>query len=57
MRFALPLLAGAMAYAGWHWAGLIFSPLGLSEFLFVGRFCLIAAVLTAAEFIHRKALP
>lgn len=56
MRFALPLLAGAMAYAVWHWAALILSPLGLSEFLFVGRFCLIAAVLTAAEFIHRKAL-
>ena len=56
MRFALPLLATALAYAAWRWASLLLVPLGLSEFLFVGRACLIVAVLTAAEIIHRKAL-
>ena len=57
MRWALPIIAAAIAYAGWRWAPLLLDPIGLSEFLFVGRACLIAALLTATETIHRKAVP
>jgi hypothetical protein len=57
MRFVLPVVASALAYGVWHWAPSMLDPLGLGEFLFVGRACLIAAVLTAAETIHRKVFP
>lgn len=57
MKFVLPVAATALAYATWHWAPFVLDPLGLGEFLFVGRACLIAAVLTAAETIHRKVSP
>ena len=57
MRFASPILAGAAAYAAWRWAPLLLDPLGLGEFLFVGRACLIAAVLTVAETLFHKVLP
>ena len=57
MRWALPLIAVAIAYAGWRWAPLLLDPIGLGEFLFVGRACLIAALLTATETIHRKVVP
>ena len=57
MKFVLPVAATALAYATWHWAPIVLDPLGLGEFLFVGRACLIAAVLTAAETIHRKVSP
>jgi hypothetical protein len=56
-QFVLPVASSALAYAMWHWATLVLDPLGLGEFPFVGRACLIAAVLTAAETIHRKVSP
>ena len=54
MRYALTPVALLLAYAVWRWAPLLLDPLGLGEFLFVGRFCLIAAVLTAAETVFKK---
>ncbi len=57
MRFALPVVAAALAYAAWRWASLVLDPIGLGEFLFIGRFCLVAAILTATETIYRKVLP
>ncbi len=49
MKSALVLIAAAVAYGVWHWAGMVLEPLGLGEFLFVGRFCLIVVALTVAE--------
>ena len=57
MRFALPLIAAAMAIAIWHWAALLLEPLDLVEFLFVARVCLILAGLGGAEILFRKVAP
>ena len=57
MKFVLPAIATALAYAVWHWAALLVDPMGLGEFLFVCRAGLIAAVLTAAEMLFHKVAP
>jgi hypothetical protein len=57
VKFVLPIAACALAYAVWRWAPMLLDPLGLSEFLFVGRLCSILAALTAAESAYRKVLP
>ncbi len=49
MKTALVLIAAAVAYGVWRWVGVMLEPLGLGEFLFVGRFCLIVVALTVAE--------
>jgi len=49
-----PLVAALIAYAVWRWADVVLDPVGLGEFLFLGRFCLIAAALTAAETVFNK---
>jgi hypothetical protein len=54
VRFLLPALAGVVAYAAWRWAPLLLDPLGLGEFLFIGRFCLIAATLKLTETIFQR---
>lgn len=56
-RFVLPAAAGVLAWGVWTWSPLVLDPLGLGEFLFVGRFCLIVAALTAAEALFHKAAP
>ncbi len=48
------VIAVLVAYGVWRWAPLLLDPLGLGEFLFLGRFCLIAAALTAAETVFNK---
>jgi hypothetical protein len=54
MRVVLPLVAGLAAYAAWRWLPIVLEPLGLDEFLFVGRFCAIVGVLTVTETIFQK---
>ena len=54
MRVVLPLVAELAAYAAWRWLPMVLDPLGLDEFLFVGRFCAVVGVLTAAETIFHK---
>jgi hypothetical protein len=50
----LPLVAALTAYAAWRWLPIVLEPLGLDEFLFVGRFCAVIGVLTAIETIFHK---
>lgn len=57
MKFALSIVAIALSYAVWRWTAMVLDPLGLSEFLFVGRAVLIVAVLTATEFAFHKVAP
>jgi len=54
MKAALVLLAAAVAYGVWRWAAIVLEPLGLGEFLFVGRFCLIVVMLTVAEQVFQR---
>jgi len=54
VRFVLPIAATALAYAAWRFAPMLLDPLGLSEFLFVGRLGLTVAALTGAETICHK---
>ncbi len=54
MKALFPLAAGLAAYAAWRWLPMVLAPLGLDEFLFVGRFCAVVGVLTAAETIFQK---
>lgn len=54
MRVVLPLVAALTAYAAWRWLPIVLEPLGLDEFLFVGRFCAVIGVLTAIETIFHK---
>ena len=48
------VIAVLVAYGVWRCATLLLDPLGLGEFLFLGRFYLIAAALTAAETVFNK---
>ncbi len=57
MKIAISLAATALAYGVWRLTPLVLDPLGLGEFLFVGRLCLILAALSAAETGCRKLLP
>ncbi len=57
MKVGLAIVAAAVAYAAWRWASLLLDPLGLGEFLFIGRIGLIVGSLTAMEAIYRKVLP
>jgi len=57
MRVLFSVAAAAAAYAAWRWTPIVLAPLGLDEFLFIGRFCAVVGVLTGAETIFRKVLP
>ena len=54
MKALFPLAAGLASYAAWRWLPMVLGPLGLDDFLFVGRFCAVVGVLTAAETIFHK---
>lgn len=57
MRFALPAATAVAAYAVWHWTPFLLDPLGLGEFLFVARFCLVIGLLTGAESAFHRIVP
>ena len=49
MKLFLPVIIGLACYPVWLWTAALLDPLGLGEFLFVGRLCLTMALLSVIE--------
>jgi hypothetical protein len=53
-QLVFPVLAAVVAGAVWFWSPDLLDRVGLGEFLFVGRLCLIMLALTIAERIFSR---